>query len=33
MGVGTKLARILIIEQDFYAGRTTVILTREPVGI
>jgi hypothetical protein len=33
MGVGTKLARILIIEQDFYPGRTTVILTREPVGV
>jgi YkgG family uncharacterized protein len=33
MGVGTKLARILIIEQDYYPGRTTVILTREPVGI
>ena len=33
MGVGTKLARILIIERDFYPGRTTVILTREPVGV
>jgi YkgG family uncharacterized protein len=33
MGVGTKLARILIIEQDYYPGRTTVILTREPVGV
>ena len=33
MGAGTKLARILIIEQDFFPGRTTVILTREPVGI
>jgi hypothetical protein len=33
MGVGTKLARILIIEQDFNPGRTTVILTREPVGV
>jgi hypothetical protein len=33
MGVGTKLARILIIEQDFYPGRTTVILSREPVGV
>jgi hypothetical protein len=32
-GIGTKLARILIIEQDFYPGRTTVILTREPVGV
>jgi YkgG family uncharacterized protein len=33
MGVGTKLARILIIERDFNPGRTTVILTREPVGV
>jgi hypothetical protein len=33
MGVGTKLARILIIERDFFPGRTTVILTREPVGV
>jgi len=33
IGVGTKLARILIIERDFYPGRTTVILTREPVGV
>jgi hypothetical protein len=33
MGVGTQLARILIIERDFYPGRTTVILTREPVGV
>jgi len=32
-GIGTKLARILIIEQDFLPGRTTVILTREPVGV
>jgi hypothetical protein len=32
-GMGTKLARILIIEQDFLPGRTTVILTREPVGV
>ncbi len=33
MGVGTKLARILILEQDFSPGRTTVILVREPVGV
>ena len=33
MGVGTKLARILILERDFFPGRTTVILTREPVGV
>ena len=33
MGIGTKLARILILEQDFRPGRTTVILVREPVGV
>lgn len=32
MGIGTKLTRILILEGDFYPGRTTVILVREPVG-
>jgi YkgG family uncharacterized protein len=32
MGVDTKLARILILEQDFMPGHTTVILVREPVG-
>ena len=32
-GVGTVVARILIIERDFFPGRTTVILVREPVGI
>lgn len=32
MGVGTKLARILILERDYSPGRTTVILVREPVG-
>ncbi len=33
MGIGTKLARILILERDFNPGRTTVILVREPVGV
>ena len=32
MGVGTKLARILILERDYSPGRTTVILVRAPVG-
>jgi len=32
MGVDTKLARVLILEQDFMPGHTTVILVREPVG-
>jgi L-lactate utilization protein LutC len=33
MGVGTKLARVLIMERDYMPGRTTVILVRQPVGI
>ena len=33
MGVGTKLARLLILEQDYVPGHTTVILVKEPVGI
>lgn len=33
MGVGTQLARILILERDFRPGRTTIILVREPVGV
>ena len=32
MGVGTKLARVLILEQDFMPGHTTVILVKQPVG-
>jgi L-lactate utilization protein LutC len=32
MGVDTKLARILILEQDYTPGHTTVILVKEPVG-
>jgi len=33
MHVGTKICRVLILEQDFVPGRTTVILVREPVGV
>lgn len=33
MGVGTKVCRILILEQDYAAGHTTVILVRQPVGV
>ena len=33
MGIGTKVARVLILEQDFMPGHTTVILVREPVGV
>jgi hypothetical protein len=33
MGVGTKLARVLILEQDFMPGHTTVILVKQPVGV
>jgi LUD domain len=32
MGIGTKLARVLILEQDYAPGHTTVILVKEPVG-
>jgi hypothetical protein len=33
LGIGTKVARVLILEQDFLPGRTTVILVRHPVGV
>jgi len=33
IGMGTFVARILIMERDYIPGRTTVILVREPVGI
>jgi L-lactate utilization protein LutC len=33
LGIGTAITRTLIIERDFYPGRTTVVLVREPVGI
>ena len=33
LGLGTKLARILILEQEFAPGRTTVVLVREPIGV
>jgi L-lactate utilization protein LutC len=33
MGVGTKITRTLILEQDFMPGRTTVMLVREPIGV
>jgi hypothetical protein len=33
LGVHTQLQRILIIYGEWMAGRTTVILVREPVGI
>lgn len=33
LGVGTKIARTLILEGDFGPGRTTVILVREPIGV
>jgi hypothetical protein len=32
-GIGTKLARILILERDYDPGRTVIILVREPVGV
>ena len=33
MGMGTMITRTLIIERDFYPGRTTVVLVREPIGV
>ena len=33
MGVGTKIARTLILERDFVPGRTTIVLVREPIGV
>jgi hypothetical protein len=33
MGMGTALARILILERDYRPGRTTVVLVREPIGV
>jgi len=32
-GIGTMLARILILERDFRPGRTTIVLVRESVGM
>jgi acyl-CoA hydrolase len=33
MGIGTKITRTLILEQDFMPGRTTIVLVREPIGV
>src|SRR3989441_5131469 len=33
IGIGTKITRTLILDQDFMPGRTTVILVREPIGV
>jgi hypothetical protein len=33
MGIGTVIARVLILERDFVRGHTTVILVKEPVGV
>jgi anion-transporting ArsA/GET3 family ATPase len=33
MGVGTKLARVLIMERDYSPGRTTIVLVRDPIGM
>jgi hypothetical protein len=32
-GIGTILARILILERDFRPGRTTIVLVRVSVGV
>ncbi len=33
LGVGTKLEKVLLLFGEWMAGRTTVILVREPVGV
>ena len=33
LGVGTKLEKLLVLYGEWVAGRTTVILVREPVGV
>ena len=33
LGVGTAIARTLIIERDFRPGRTTIFVVKEPIGI
>jgi hypothetical protein len=33
MGVGTKLAKVLITYEEWIKGRTTVVLVREPIGV
>lgn len=33
MGVGTKITRTLILDQDFVPGRTTIVLVRQPIGV
>jgi hypothetical protein len=33
MGVHTFLARVLVLEREWQADRTTVVLVREPVGV
>ena len=33
MGMHTFLARVLLVEREWQADRTTVVLVREPVGV
>jgi hypothetical protein len=33
LGVGTKLAKVLVTYGDWIEGRTTVIIVREPIGV
>jgi hypothetical protein len=33
MGVGTLLSKVLLIEREWLADRTTVVLVRAPIGI
>lgn len=32
-GIGTKITRTLVLDQDFFPGRTTVMLVRDPIGV
>jgi L-lactate utilization protein LutC len=33
LGIGTRITRTLILDEDFRPGRTTVILVRDPIGV
>jgi len=32
LGMSTAVCKVLIMERDYWPGRTTVVLVREPVG-
>jgi len=33
MGIGTQMSKVLLIEREWRADRTTVVLVRAPIGI